>query len=393
MSKTPLLIYSDCPEGVTGLGRICRDLAWHIHGDPKTSELFEVGTYGFGSVGSRQFPWQQYVARNLDCVNPDLKRVWEDFSQGREGILMPIMPPSWLFGLVHPDITLQENPTVADTIAWLKTKPFQIWPYLAIESCGPRYRFNAATISTIVQCAKPLFYSRFGQKVAENSQIFNVPFIHHGIYTDKFKPADPETVGKIREETLHCNKDTIVVGCCATNTGRKRFGLLFAAFAEYQSRYNRNSKLWIHTNKLVDCWNLRELAIEYGYEKGENIAFSLSSPACTDEWMRNFYSSCDVTILPTYGEGFGYPIVESQACGTPCISGSLACEAEVAEWVMNYASHEVEGVHNLLRPHYNHSTWASCIDTAVKTELPAKYLRDQWSWEKQWPKFREWLLK
>ncbi len=394
--RTPLLLYSDCPEGVTGLGRITRDLATHIYTDPQVNTKFEVATYGYGAIGCRRFPWQQYTTRNLDCIHPDLCRVWQDFTHGREGILMPIIPPSWMFSLVHPDLALEENPKLADTVAWLKSKPIHLWPYFAIESCGPGMKFNAPTCSTIVQCAKPLFYNRFGQEVAENSGIHGVPYIHHGIYTENFKPAPPETVSAFREE-LHCDKDTIIVGCCATNTGRKRFGLLFAAFADFQQRYHKNSKLWIHTSKMIDAWNIPSLSDDFGFGKTEDICVTLSTPGHDDQWMSSFYSTCDITILPTFGEGFGYPIMESQSCGTPCVTGSFACEKELVPVTnsVGYLTTEPDGVHNLLRPNYNYLSFSHALNDALRhrnREAIREHAK-QWNWSVQWPKFKEWLLK
>ena len=33
--------------------------------------------------------------------------------------------------------------------------------------------------------------------------------------------------------------------------------------------------------------------------------------------LRKWYGAADVLLASTYGEGFGIPIVESLACGTP----------------------------------------------------------------------------
>ena len=397
MSRIPLLIYSDAPDGKTGLGRIARDLAQHIYDDLK--DEFEVATYGYMALGSKHLPWPQYTAKVVDTVHPDLRKVWEDFAGDRKGVLMPIMPPSWIFGLAHPEYAYRENPKLLEVCAWLHDdKPFELWPYLAIESCGPGMKFNDAVISTITKCAKPLLYSRFGQKVAENSGIMGLPYIHHGLYRDSFIRSGQEAIDKRRAEMRCQDKDTVVIGCVATNSSRKRFSLLFAAFAEYQQKYNKNSKLWIHTNRDVADWNIPELIRDYGFSTSESIAISYSRPEITDQWLTDMYSACNVTTLPTNGEGFGFPIVESQFCGVPCVTGSLACEGEIGTHCVGYLTSEVESIHNLIRPHYNHVSFADSFHCAIngnylhKEDL-AEYARSRWSWDVQWPKFKEWLLK
>src|SRR5262245_55272903 len=109
------MVYSDAPDGITGLGRICRELTQHIYDDPATADVYEVATYGYKASCSRKLPWQQYCAKTVDAVHPDLMKVWKDFAGDREGILMPIMPPSWMFGLAHPEMALKENPKLEET--------------------------------------------------------------------------------------------------------------------------------------------------------------------------------------------------------------------------------------------------------------------------------------
>jgi glycosyltransferase involved in cell wall biosynthesis len=48
-----------------------------------------------------------------------------------------------------------------------------------------------------------------------------------------------------------------------------------------------------------------------------------------DEYMRDVYSSMDVHMLVSLGEGFGIPILEAQACGTPVIVGAWTAMAEL----------------------------------------------------------------
>ncbi len=50
----------------------------------------------------------------------------------------------------------------------------------------------------------------------------------------------------------------------------------------------------------------------------------------TDRELSALYSAATMTILPSFEEGFGYPVAESMACGTPVVCSSLASLPEVA---------------------------------------------------------------
>jgi glycosyltransferase involved in cell wall biosynthesis len=52
--------------------------------------------------------------------------------------------------------------------------------------------------------------------------------------------------------------------------------------------------------------------------------------------MAGIYSAMDVLSSPTMGEGFGVPIIEAQACGTPVIVGDWTAMPELmgAGWTV-----------------------------------------------------------
>ena len=49
-----------------------------------------------------------------------------------------------------------------------------------------------------------------------------------------------------------------------------------------------------------------------------------------DEDLVALYGSATVTAFPSLSEGFGYPLLESMACGTPCVSSDHASLVELA---------------------------------------------------------------
>ena len=49
-----------------------------------------------------------------------------------------------------------------------------------------------------------------------------------------------------------------------------------------------------------------------------------------ERFLRALYAAATCFVLPSLGEGFGLPILEAMACGTPVIAGSTTSLPEVA---------------------------------------------------------------
>ena len=52
--------------------------------------------------------------------------------------------------------------------------------------------------------------------------------------------------------------------------------------------------------------------------------------AVTDEELVGLYNGADVFVYPSTYEGFGLPILEAMACGTPVITSDVSSMPEVA---------------------------------------------------------------
>lgn len=69
---------------------------------------------------------------------------------------------------------------------------------------------------------------------------------------------------------------------------------------------------------------------------GSKLSSLLADPAIlclhgvTDLGLSALYSAALMTILPSFEEGFGYPVAESMACGTPVVCSAAASMPEVA---------------------------------------------------------------
>jgi glycosyltransferase involved in cell wall biosynthesis len=113
--------------------------------------------------------------------------------------------------------------------------------------------------------------------------------------------------------------------------------------------------------------------------------------------MARHYAACDLTMLPTRGEGFGFPVIESMAAGTPCLTGSWGGQAELVPHACYVVTPErlvVEGANGLLWPIFDPEDWADQAEWILQAGKLSDELRAHaagWDWASQWPKFHEWI--
>lgn len=404
---TPLIVYTDAPDHWTGLGRICRELCSHIHENLSTE--FRVATLGVFGRGSARFPWPQYYANGPEDALFNLRQITEDFFAGERGIVLSITPPSWLFALSLPQFMEKEKPEWKAYSDWMATKPFEHWAYLAIESHGPHNQYGPTTKAILEAVDRRLYYSRWGAEIANNSQILEsdkiMRYIHHGIDTQAWSPAPSDVVRKFRSD-LGVGPNDLLLGCVATNTRRKLLPLLFesAYLLRHQLGHSR-IKLWINTDVAIREYNLTELAACFGFRMDADLLITSSNAKRPDQWLAAMYSACDLTCLPTAGEGFGYPVVESLACGTPCVTGAFGAQSEFLTgwrdaWICPPIATHIVTNNTLIEPIYDPQQFASRLLMAW-TEIRQRgtLLREecrqraqQWDWSVIWPHWERWFL-
>lgn len=179
--------------------------------------------------------------------------------------------------------------------------------------------------------AVPIAMSRFGvEKFAEKDM--EALYAPHGIDTEVFKPYPQADMRK----GLGLPADAFVIGMVANNQGnappRKAFPQVFEAFAEFQKTHD-DAFLYCHSNpdNIRNGLNLHALAQAVGVKDG-TLAFTpplAMQLGIEQSRMAQMYSAFDVLASPSYGEGFGIPIVEAQACGVPVIVNSFTAMPEL----------------------------------------------------------------
>jgi glycosyltransferase involved in cell wall biosynthesis len=200
-----------------------------------------------------------------------------------------------------------------------------------------------------------IVFSRFGCKQMDNAGL-DYTYIPHGVDTNVFKPLD---MAASREE-MKFPKDKFLVGMVAANKGnppRKAFHQNISAFAALQKKYG-DCILYLHTLdgvrngyetvELIPF--LESVGLSYGYAftdsaEGKDVIFADQyglALGYNDEMMAKMYSSLDVHLLVSMGEGFGIPILEAQACGCPVVVGDWTSMSELclSGWKVDKADAE-----------------------------------------------------
>ena len=182
----------------------------------------------------------------------------------------------------------------------------------------------------------PITMAPHGQRQLEAVGIQS-EYIPHGIDTKIYKPTK-EIEGIPTREFMGVDEDTFLVGIVAANKAngsmhRKAFAENLLAFATFHKKYP-NSQIYIHSepSRVYGGFDLAVLLRNVGLDKS---AVLLPDPLMLrdgypEQHMAAFYSAFDVLLSTSYGEGFGIPTVEAQACGTRVITSNFAASRDLA---------------------------------------------------------------
>ena len=253
---------------------------------------------------------------------PPRGEIWDAFG-GHDPDLVIVLKDAWV---LDPADYRDRN-----TAVWLvfDTKPLGV----------PDARFFARSGARAV-CA-----STAGQKMAAAAGLAEPLYVPHGIDTGIWTPGDRGAARRL----LGLPEGVFIAGICAQNIGpRKAWGEQLAAFAAY-CETDPDALLLIHAAPdHPEGLNLRHLIQHLGLDG--NVMFG-EHTAMDDPQMVNWTRSLDVLMAASYGEGFGLPIVQAQACGIPVIG--TRCSA-ISEKIPSGTGWLVEG-QRWWNPH--HQAW------------------------------------
>jgi glycosyltransferase involved in cell wall biosynthesis len=308
-------LYSNSPDQPTGYGQQARYLVDRLkrHG----FDVAAISNYGLEGIKRElDTPYGKitHFARGMDLYSNDTAPVdHKTFAAGRN----------------------QKDAMITLYDVWVLTSPlFDTFPILSWVPLD--HLTLPPRVETFLkkENVTPVAMAPHGVRQMEEKGI-DCRYAPHGIDTKTIKPTF-EIEGQTVEEHMG-TKDRYVVGMVAANKSsglvhRKAFSENLLAFSIFKKKHP-DAMLYLHTDPMANGigWNLLSLLKALGIEK-DDVAFPHSASykyGIKQETLAGYYTGMDVLLATSYGEGFGIPTIEAQACGTRVIGSNWAATQDL----------------------------------------------------------------
>ncbi|MBN2241514.1 MAG: glycosyltransferase family 4 protein [Acidobacteria bacterium] len=196
-----------------------------------------------------------------------------------------------------------------------------------------------------------------------------LPVVYHGVDA-RFRPI-PRDIAKRRIEKEFGIREPYIL-YVGKLTARKNIIRILEAYNRFHNEVSGEVKLVLAGRRTmkpegigeaIDRLRLKDRVIELGY---------LSHEALPD-----LYSAAEMFLFPSLWEGFGIPIIESMACGTPVVTSDNSCMPEIAGGAALHVNpYSVDDIVEAMRKIHS--------DTALRQRLTHAGIRRAagFSWEK-----------
>jgi glycosyltransferase involved in cell wall biosynthesis len=309
--------YSNSPDAPTGYGvqseQVLKRLVRDGHSVAVLSNYGQDGTIGswdsgYGAV--RVYP------RGAEPYSQDVTPLnhmhWVNQNRNASNVLVTLYDAWVLKGKRYDDLNIA---------SWIPIDHLPVPPAVAAWCAKPN--------------VTPLAMSKFGKAQLADRGIDSL-YIPHA-FDEAFIPTF-KLDGVTGREYLGIGEDKFVVGMNAANKAsgsmhRKAFSENFLAFSLFAKRHP-DAVLYVHSDVFgaYGGWNLTTLCEAVGLSK-EQVVFvdpiEYLHGSITQKTLALLYTTMDVLLATSYGEGFGVATIEAQACGTPVIGSNFAATAEL----------------------------------------------------------------
>ncbi len=252
------------------------------------------------------------------------------YSGGADGFANDVLPLAYADWRADVLITLKDTPVfkpeVMEKMRWVPMTPIDH------EPAPPPVQ------QLVRQAWWPIAYAPNGIR-SLRSMGLNPLYVPHAYDPEIYVPGD-RLAARI---ALGWPKEPSIISTVAVNRGgipsRKAWPQLMEAMGIVRQRLGEKTPLWYcHTATGEDGFEggVNLIAMAQAYGLGDRVVFPEQrayryAGGYDEQFIANVYRASDLLLAVSLGEGFGVPILESQACGTPALGGRW-CAAEDILW-------------------------------------------------------------
>jgi len=297
------IIYSHAPQTPTGFGTQTHALAKQLQSAGHTVSVVAINYH---------LPPIMFDGIEVLPIRPNLSESPEDLYY-------------WA-NEQKPDKIIQFFDAWAIGHKWIKPE-YNIICYNPVDCEGLPRGFRDGCDGALMNVAM----SRHAEKTFMEEGIDPYCYIPHAFDIKDYKGSK-----KKARKALHLPEQPFIFGLFTTNlTPRKNIAGQLEAFAMFLQQTKANAFLYLHTNvyeQFATSYDIKYLI------KKLNLIGRVLVPdqhkyllgLHNKEYMKNVYNMIDCLLCCSYGEGFGIPIIEAQACGKPTIVTDGSAMVDVA---------------------------------------------------------------
>ncbi len=373
-----ILFCSDSAALDTGMGVAHREICSRLYNTHKWN-LASFGWFwksGIRSGCKWSFPWKQYSTD--DNRNP----------YGH--------PPNWNYNYNEPNGDWKESalykvieefkPDVVIAIG-------DIWMCDYIYFLPNRHTFKlihevpidgepipTSWVSLLRKADVPIVMSRYAEKVCKSIDPFiPLEYIPRGVSTNLFKPYPNRN--ELRKQHLPSTENRFVVGVFDRFQDRKQIPRAVEGFAKFK-RLHKNDKCDLYLHMCInDSFSTQQkktllgdngIINRYGIVNNVLVNNNLTVEKGVDvKDLVALHNCCDVHLSSTQGEGFGLGIMESMACGIPCIATNYTTPQEFlsnGRGLLASVATFITGMYNIERALVDTDSIASCLEMLYRSD-------------------------